>query len=389
MRLQVFIETNLEEILAEWVAFARTRDAAEGMNVSALRDHAGGMLHQIAKDLGQPQTPREQFDKSQGTADSQPQEALAGDSGTADEVTPAETHGAERARSGFTVGDMVAEFRALRATVLRLWIHRYGMHDATDLDDLMRFNEAIDQSVAESLARFARDIDHARDMFVAILSHDLRMPLQTVLLTTQLLDASSLQPTQREALQRAQRSTRRMHRMIDELLDFTRSRLGAGIGVVPRDIDLAQVVREGVEEFALAFPDQALDLSPSEAVPCRADADRIKQLLLNLLDNAVEHGDAGQPIRISVHATPDACVLDVRNHGPTIARRDMARIFDPFKRLLPGTAVVEDPRHLGIGLYIAEQIVEGHGGRLTVTSSDAEGTCFSARLPIQPPGSTP
>ncbi len=384
MRLQEFIETNLEEILAEWVAFARTRDAAEGMNLSALRDHAGGMLHQIARDLGTPQSRREQFDKSQGTSDSQPQAAVPGNPGAGDEVTAAETHGAERAKSGFTVGDMVAEFRALRATVLRLWIHRYGMHDAADLEDLMRFNEAIDQAVAESLARFTADIDHARDMFVAILSHDLRMPLQTVLLTAQLLEASSLGAPQQEALQRAKRSTKRMYRMIDDLLDFTRSRLGAGIGIVLRDIDLARVVHEGVEEFALAFPEQKLVFSGDEAIPCRADADRIKQLLINLLDNAVEHGEPGQPIHIDVLKQDGAGVLKVLNQGPAIARQDLQRIFDPFKRLLPGTAVVEDPRHLGIGLFIAEQIVEGHGGRLTVTSTDADGTCFSARLPIHP-----
>lgn len=380
MRLQHFIEVNIEAILLEWVAFARTRTGADGMNLVALRDHAAAMLTQIVADLGTPQSPAEQFEKSQGPSEpaalrSTVEEALHEDSA-------AETHGADRATSGYTVSEMVAEFRALRASVLRLWIETRVTLDQTDLNDLMRFNEAIDQAVAESVLRFSRDLDRARDMFVAILSHDLRTPLQSVLLTTtQLLAAPSLTPAQEKALHRARRSTERMNTMIDDLLDFTRSRMGAGVGIVIRDTDVATVVREAVDEVAVAFPTNGFTATIDETLPGRCDPDRLKQVLGNLLANAAEHGASGTSVLVTANGTPTEVVIEVRNHGTVIPSDDMAGIFGPFKRLRHGVAIAADPRHLGLGLYIADQIVLAHGGRIDVTSTVADGTCFTVRLP--------
>ncbi len=380
MRLQHFIAGNVDAILAEWVAFARTRTGADGMNLIALRDHAAGMLAQIVIDLGTTQSASEQFEKSQGPSEPEPPRSTADEALHVDSA--AEIHGADRATSGYTVSEMVAEFRALRASVLRLWIDARVTLDAADLNDLMRFNEAIDQAVAESVSRFSRDLDRARDMFIAILSHDLRTPLQSVLLTTtQLLGAPSIEPAQEKALHRARRSTERMNGMIDDLLDFTRSRMGAGVGIVIRDMDVATVVREAVDEIAVAFPTHALTATIDETLPGRCDANRLKQVLGNLLANAVEYGVRGMPILVTAHGTPTDIVIDVRNDGAVIPADDMAGIFGPFKRLRHGVAVAADPRHLGLGLYIADQIVVAHGGRIDVTSTVADGTCFSVRLP--------
>src|SRR6266513_1982269 len=144
MRLAEFILANRAAILAEWEAFAKSCAPASGsMGITALSDHASEMLTVIAEDLKTPQGAHEQSEKSMGRAPS---------TGT-DVRTAAEKHGKGRAESGFTMDQMVAEYRALRASVKRLWTKEQGEVTPTDLEDLIRFDEAIDQSLAESVTR--------------------------------------------------------------------------------------------------------------------------------------------------------------------------------------------------------------------------------------------
>src|SRR4051812_33923991 len=153
MRLADFILTNRAAILAEWEAFAFTCVPAAGsMGLMALSDHASEMLTVIAADLKTPQGDYEQSEKSKGHA---PPTGVV-------ERTAAEKHGTGRAESGFTMDQMVAEYRALRASVIRLWTKEQGELRAVDVDDLTRFNEAIDQSLAESITRFTQDLDESR-----------------------------------------------------------------------------------------------------------------------------------------------------------------------------------------------------------------------------------
>src|SRR4051794_3156616 len=160
MRLSEYIVANLEPILAEWEAFARTHiPAGEAMDVAALRDHAADILKTVAADLQCRQTERERSEKSMGDA-----EVPAGAADTA-----AETHGALRAEAGFTLGQMVSEFRALRASVTRLWRAANGPPGHADFEDPTRVNEAIDQALAESLPPHARGLGDSKEMFLAIL----------------------------------------------------------------------------------------------------------------------------------------------------------------------------------------------------------------------------
>lgn len=195
-RLSAFILANREPILADWEAFARTcTPAAVPMDIEALRDHAGEMLAVIAADLDTPQGGEAQAQKSKGMAPA--------DDGA--EATAAEEHGAGRAESGFTIEQMVSEYRALRASVIRLWSKSRGELGPRDLVDLTRFNEAIDQSLAESVTRYTQELDQSKEMFLAILGHDLRTPLGAVLtsakfmLETQELKEPSLTLTSRIA----------------------------------------------------------------------------------------------------------------------------------------------------------------------------------------------
>ena len=379
MRLSDFILANIEPILVEWTAFARTQDAAAGMSRVELRDHAGEILQHIASDLATPQTDAEQLAKSRGHADAVAEPGAADGEGT---ESPAVTHGADRAMSGFSFSEMIAEFRALRASVLRLWIKSRGTLSADDLEDLMRFNEAIDQAVAESVSRFSSDLDGAKDMFIAILTHDLRTPLQAVLLTTKLLlEVHYGQEQQTAALLRIQRSTWRMNGMVDDLLDFTRSRIGSGLSVTKSETDFGQLVREAVDEARGAYPALKIEVQLEGPLICECDPPRMKQVLANLISNAADHGDPLTPVRVEAVGTTEAVALTVANRGEVIPRARMGAIFDPFKRLQHGADEVDDSRHLGLGLFIAHQIVLAHEGQIRVTSTGADGTCFTVSLP--------
>jgi signal transduction histidine kinase len=238
MQLSQFIEQNVETIVTEWEAFARaTMEPAQTMSRLALRDHASQILLAIAKDLRQPQTENERHLKSQGLAKPDASE------------TSAATHGVLRQLVGFDLVQLAAEYRAVRATVLRLWKQVPKVIDANVVEDVARFNEAVDQALAESIASYSERVAHSRDTFLAVLGHDLRSPLSAVTSALQLLGDSRSQDQQKNrALQIAKRSAASMRQMIIDLLEYTRTRLGQGIEIVAEVGDLAGLCRDVVEE---------------------------------------------------------------------------------------------------------------------------------------------
>jgi signal transduction histidine kinase len=375
LRLADFIATNTEPILAEWVAFAEScGPAGSTMDLTALRDHALAMLGDIVADLRTPQTPAEQSEKSKGNADSAPDEA----------DTAAEVHGAGRAESGFTVSEMVSEYRALRASVLRLWTTACGSLSKADLEDMMRFNEAIDQSLAESVGRYTKDIDRSKEMFVAILGHDLRTPLGAIIMASQfMLDTGELEEPHRMLTTRIGSSARRMSQMVGDLLDFTRGRLGSGVPIVRHDMDLGTVVRQAVDEMSSAHPASLLQFTATGDLRGQWDEARIGQVMSNLLGNAVQHGDPKTTISVTAQGEATDVVVRVQNRGPAIPSADLPGLFSPFKRLGPGQGTPGALSSLGLGLYIAERIVTAHEGTIDVRSSAEAGTLFTVRLPRQ------
>ena len=368
-----FIESNCDPILAEWVEFAATcGPAGMAMDRAALRDHALEMLKDIVKDLRTPQTDAEQTEKSKGNADSAPGEP----------DTAAEVHGAGRAESGFTLGEMVAEYRALRASVIRLWTRATGSLTGADLEDLMRFNESIDQALAESTTRYTEDLDRSKEMFVAILGHDLRSPLSAVLMASQfMLETNELKEPHLTLTTRIVRSAKRMNQMVGDLLDFTRSRLGSGIPIVRARMEMAKVAGDAVDEMAAAHPESVVAFRTSGGLWGDWDSARISQLLANLLGNAVQHGAAKSKISVTVTGEPKEVVLRVHNRGPVIPKSDLHGLFSPLKRLKSGNAPPPDSNSLGLGLYIVERIVTAHGGTVDVRSSEDAGTEFAVHLP--------
>ncbi len=342
------------------------------MNIEALRDHANDMLTVIAADLDTPQNKTEQQDKSEGNA---PPVANA-------DVTAAQEHGAGRAESGFSVEQMVAEFRALRATVIRLWNKHLGGFNAENIEDITRFNEAIDQALAESVSRYTKDLDNSKEMFLAMLGHDLRSPLGAITMSSHfMLDAGELKEPNLTLTSRVASSADRMQRMIGELLDFTRSRLGGGIPIEREEMSIDKAVHDVVEEITGAHPDRTIELDARGGEKGRWDCARITQVLSNIIGNAVEHGGASGAVSVTVTGNDAEAIVAVHNRGPFISPDQLNGIFGPMKgKHSPGNAT-GPTGNLGLGLYIAERIVSAHGGRIEVQSTEAKGTTFTIHLP--------
>ncbi len=374
MRLADFILANREPILVEWEAFARTLGKASiGMDIAALRDHASEMLTAIAEDLATPQGGREQAEKSKGQA---PDE-------TGGSITAAQEHGAERAESGFSVEEIVSEYRALRASVIRLWTKEQDALAESDLEDLTRFNEAIDQSLAESVTRYASDLNASKDMFLAILGHDLRTPLGAIVMSSQfMLETQDLKEPILSMTSRIASSSTRMNRMIGDLLDFTRSRLGSGIPIVRADDNMERVARDVVDEIVSAHPERAIEIVSNGPQQGHWDCPRISQALSNLIGNALEHGSAGTPVKVTLGGDDESVFVAIHNRGATIPAGHLNGLFDPMKRQEAKKGGGSGPTaNLGLGLYIADRIVVAHQGWIGVTSTDTDGTTFTVHLP--------
>ena len=374
MRLSRFIVEHLEEILVEWEAFAASLlSPGETMTSLALRDHATQILLAIAEDIETGQTDLEQAYKSKGFAPIAPATRSA-----------AMTHGALRHLAGFDLRQLAAEFRALRASVLRLWLRHNG-GDESSLYQLTRFNEAIDQALAESIANYSNEVARSRDTFLAILGHDLRTPLSVIANSSLYLGSPGLLPAGAplDAVRRINSSTTRMNAMIRDLLEYTRSRLGRAIPISPEPTSMAEICRIAYDEARAAHPERIFRLETSEKLEGQFDAERLHQVISNLLSNAVQYGARNQPITLRAYGDADRVTVQVKNRGHPIPADQLQVIFNPLVQI-PSPLVDKDSTpatSLGLGLYIAREIVTLHGGTLAAESSENEGTVFSARLP--------
>ena len=366
MPLGEFVERHHDQIIGEFSAFARTLiPPGSEMTETDLRDHAKDMLTAIAQDLRTEQSADEQSEKSKGHGWANVMAASG------------RLHAEGRIEHGFSPGQMLAEFRALRASVLRL----YERSGHTDMGGVTRFNEAIDEVLAESMTRYAAKTDLYRDQFIGILSHDLRSPLSAITAGAALLAASS-SDDQRQARVAARilNSAQRMERMIGDLLDLTRTRLGGAIPLKRVSTDLHRVCEEVLLEVQAAHPGTEVQFRMSGNVTGEWDGDRLAQVVSNLIGNAIQHGGGG-PIRLEVHGADGSVGLSVHNEGDPIPPGAHAAIFEPLAR---GTADAA-AQSIGLGLFIARAIVTAHGGDISVRSAQNGGTTFDVLLPKSAP----
>lgn len=371
MLLEAFILENIEPILAEWETYAKSIWPAIEATPVELRDHAEAMLVAVAMEMGKPQSAHQKKEKSLGRGDNKK------DARQLDRAS--HVHADNRFDSGFDLRQLVAEYRALRASVIRLWQKSNPVSEPNDFENLLRFNEAIDQLLAESVFTHTARLDKSRELFLAILGHDLRNPLSAVAGLAGLLREENLDPSSLELVTHITTGTDFMAKLVEDLLEFAAMRITNGVIISPAPMDLLPLGRDAVAEMKAIHPDREFHLEHQGDLTGEWDKVRLRQLLSNLLGNAAQHGATDQPIAVSLEAADDQAVIVVRNQGIPIPAKDLETIFEPMKRYARGE---DRSSHggVGLGLFIASEIAAAHGGSIEAQSDDQE-TYFTVSLP--------
>ena len=371
MELAAFIRANEDAIVAEWQAFARTYlPSAAHMDRTVLRDHVVGLLEFIAGDLEIPETERERSEKAKGQ----------GPKGGGADDSAAETHADLRFTGGFDTVEMISEFRALRASVIKLWRAEWTKTEDI-LPDLLRFNEALDQVMTESLSRFTEKLDYAGSLLAETLVHDISGPLAEIRNSVkELLMKGTLDVEDVKLVSQIESSTARITPLVSDLIDAVGIRLGKGVPIVPAQMDIETAIQETAERVQAAHPDRKLLIETSGDLKGEWDRARVGQVLSNLIGNAVQHGLKASAIDIAANGAGQEVILSVHNGG-AIPPYSVGTIFDPLPRGENEGQIQSEAARLDLGLFITKAIVTSHGGNITVTSSEEKGTTVTAHLP--------
>ncbi len=372
MRLSEFIVFHVDRIVDEWEQFARTiTPAAENMDGVSLRDHSKAILLAAARDMSKPQSASEQLAKARGEG---PEKTPSLDEAGA-------SHGELRHTVGFDLVQMTSEFRHLRACVIRLWVNSLDSPDLAYFQDMIRFNEAIDEALAESTAAYAEQVNHSRDIFLAILGHDLRAPLQAVSMSTEILmRKTNLEGDALTCALHIKRGTRHMAVMIGDLLELVRSRLGKSLPIEPAPMDLADTAREAIAQACAAHPQCDPTLSVEGDTQGVWDGRKLNQMLQNLIGNALQHGSNNSAVKLTLKGEADSVRLTVHNDGAPIPAEAIPTIFDPLVRSAD-EELGGPTTSLGLGLFIVKEVVKAHQGTIEVSSNETDGTLFTVVLP--------
>ena len=390
MRLSAFIEQHKESIVQSWEDFARTiSPPVLTMDSEGLRDHISLILDTIIVDLDTPQTPHEQTRKSRGEAPD------------ANAPSHAQTHAAERLASGYTVFQLISEFRAMRASVLRLWAANSPAVTWSDADDVTRFNEAVDQALAESVMRYAtlvestirmqkiaevelRQSNQQKDDFLAMLAHELRNPLAPIRTAAQLLGTL---PGDEMMVQQASaiivRQMSHLTHIVDDLLDISRITRGL-VKLHTEPLDVKLIVSSAVEQARALIEARhhQLVLKPgSTPAFVEGDKTRLVQVLSNLLNNAAKYTPHNGKIVLSLGVCEDHVHFTVSDNGSGIAPDLMSHIFELFTQA--DRTLDRAQGGLGLGLSLVKNIVALHGGEVEAKSEGlGKGSVFTIKLPL-------
>jgi len=370
MRLAQFIRRHKAQIIAEWAAFAATmQPATDDGSEPEFAAEAAELLDAAAHDLESAQTAVEERRKSIGLGIARRMTAVA------------RALAVRRMRAGIRLDQVLAEYRALRASVARLWVAATPRVSSTTRRDLTRFHEAVDEAWTESVNSYTAQLDHYRDQFLAILGHDLRNPLGAIAMSAaSLARAEELNERHAAAAQRILNASARMNRMVRDLLDLTRTRLGKGIPVKKAPTSLDRLCSQVVDELQAAHPDRQLMLDCHGDLTGTWDGDRLAQIISNLIANALQHGHAAKPVSIRVVSQGSEAILSVHNHGKPIPPTALKTIFEPMTRRSDEQDTSRSAS-LGLGLFIVRELVKAHGGTVRVTSTAQDGTTFTVTLP--------
>jgi sigma-B regulation protein RsbU (phosphoserine phosphatase) len=280
-------------------------------------------------------------------------------------------------------------FNAIRRERAGQVMHDIAAFVATDRDkfeqELVAARKKLEATLADTqrLEEIAKDRALFAEQMVGIVSHDLRNPLATIAMSAELLERGELLDKQRQVLGRITKANGRAERLISTLLDFTQARLGQGLSVSPRLLDAHKLVAEAVDELSQAFPARELRHVRQGDGVAFIDADRLSQLIGNLVSNAVTYGTPSSPVTVTSFLSEAGMVVSVHNAGPAIPDEYRDRLFHPLVR---GGDATNTGGSVGLGLYIVSEIAKAHGGTVGVTSEPNAGTRFTATFPSKPPG---
>jgi two-component system, sensor histidine kinase and response regulator len=268
-----------------------------------------------------------------------------------------ETH---RVFQGYDAGAVDFLFKPIEPQILR--------HKAETFFQLYRQRQAL----ADTL--------RLNEELIAVVGHDLRNPLDVILMTAELMRESTQDAQVLKSAQRLHKSGTRMRQIIEELLDMSRARLGGGIPIQRRSVDLFTIAKTAVAEAEAAHPERRIELRSDGDMQGKWDGGRLEQVLSNLLGNALRHGASESPVVVQLTAETDLVTVSVHNQGH-INPELLPRIFDPFQTTRASRGQGDG---LGLGLYIVQQIVASHAGEVEVRSEPDDGTTFVVRLPRRP-----
>jgi signal transduction histidine kinase/CheY-like chemotaxis protein len=382
LQLAVFILENTEVILQEWEKFARTLEpAASPMSSKELRNHASVMLKSIADDLCNSQSQAEEVAKSQGNEPRTTQ------------IDAGEEHGLSRLNSNFTIEQLVAEYRALRSSVLRLWNKANGAPKASDIDDIIRFNEAIDQLLASSVIIYAATNREAmeaekkrKDQFLAMLAHELRNPLSPISAAATLLKMSKSEDRiVSNASTIIARQVSHMATLIDDLLDVSRVTRGS-IELKSEILDLRHVIDDAVEQVLPQIQARSHVFTISEMhqpVTIYGDKKRLVQVFANILTNAAKYTQEKGKITLTLDLSGDDVKIVVKDNGMGMSPDFIPHVFDLFAQAERSSDRTSGG--LGLGLALVKSLIELHSGKVTCAS---EGLTKGSELTVQLPKHT-
>lgn len=363
--LAAFIRRNRQRIVDEWFETVRQLPSSHALPPEVVRDHIPEFLERLADAV-------ESHDTTALLLRGLPN-----------------LHAALRVREGYDLRQVIAEYRTLRSVISRLYGVEGDISDAScpKFQPLSVMNAALDLAIADAVDQYSIDQGKAREMFIGMLGHDLRAPLSAIAFAAGTLweRRDGLDARTVKTAARIGASAKRMDRMIRDLLDFARGRLGTGFPIVPAPIDARAVIADTVNEIAQAHPERAIECRGGDGdFHVRWDGDRVAQAIANLVSNAVVHGT--DPVVIEPADQRDWITIEVRNGGE-IPPQILPKIFAPFTQQGPdrrhdGVHAGPERRrgHLGLGLYIVQEVATAHGGRVTAESSDGH-TTFRMILP--------
>jgi signal transduction histidine kinase len=359
-----------ESLIGEWTSRVRRDPAipqAHTLEEEALRDNIPRLIDALVDSL------------AQSAKRGEPRGATAQEIGDQSAVR---THAQHRMEEGYTLAEELREMSHLRCALGDMCT-RSGL--ILEGEEAKLVHAVIDETMTAaalemeklSSADLRRDVA-LRELFTAILGHDLRSPLTGIVLaSSKLLARDDLPERVSKDHRRIAANAARMQRLIEDLLDMTRIRAG-GLPITRRPTDLRPICEDVIEEALLVHLRCILELIAPAEVCGNWDPDRLTQLAQNLVHNAIEHGQHNAPIRIELRDQGASVELEVHNVGAPIVPEVLPAIFDPF---IQGEPAARRSKGLGLGLFIAKAIAEGHGGTIRATSDAEHGTSFIAALP--------